>query len=648
MPSTDIKDYYRRSWGIGDRQPQKPRLGYVALPLVINPTTIGLVATTLGIAGEAARRYINENPGIVGAAEQGVDKIKEFVSFKKKKEEPSKEVVKVEQEDWSGSFKDKEPDQEPPEDPKWKKGLEIVERATIDTFTDRLKKKVVNFLDKKLSNSENRSFAAKVLNENREIVGPQVFVASVSNQTGEITYGVNLGGGKKIYDKNLKSIIEKRDQHFNTIEKPLRDTGFIPVDEAVELLNKHGVKVRKRSGTGFSEEGAKEMTPKAFGSLANTHKIETMKGPNEHVNWYKLSDIENKIITLQKKNVGVDTKVKIAKNLLTKYPDIKSWNQLNLMLEKQGLTGFSRALSEIHFPELKTITYQSEDFVPSATPESVLQGYRRKKIKTYGAQNVEKVLIAFKKHLGFGKTSDAPAELMHSRTKEKATKSLYNPEDLMFGSKEENREYNMGLEKVRTDIKRALSNIKLKYSPREFKENVSIKVPSNLIRNYDFPEKMPIKKFTEKLNYMTTDLATATDGKISGALFDEKSWDFKETTIGTDWSLVPGFGLTEEKLQDLDPVFKKLRFERKKGGQETGNLMIDEKTGMPLVKNKYKLTKDEAETILLFLSNMADQLTIGAESKPISLNDMKEIWKRIPKKDGGLSGVDNYILNRYR
>ena len=28
------------------------------------------------------------------------------------------------------------------------------------------------------------------------------------------------------------------------------------------------------------------------------------------------------------------------------------------------------------------------------------------------AQNVEKVLIAFKKHLGFGKTSDAPAELI--------------------------------------------------------------------------------------------------------------------------------------------------------------------------------------------------------------------------------------------
>jgi hypothetical protein len=236
---------------------------------------------------------------------------------------------------------------------------------------------------------------------------------------------------------------------------------------------------------------------------------------------------------------------------------------------------------------------------------------------------------------------------MHVRPKEKATKSLYNPEDLMFGSKEENRVYNMGLEKVRTDIKRALNNIKLNYSPREFKENVSIKVPSNLIRNYGFPEKMPIKKFTQKLNYMTTDLATATGGKISGALFDEKLWDFKETTIGTDWSLVPSFGLTEEKLKDLDPLFKKLKFERKEG-QETSNLMIDEKTGMPLVKDKFKLTKDEAQTLILFLSNMLEQVTIGAESKPISLNDMKEIWKRIPKKEGGLTGVDQYILNRYK
>ena len=128
---------------------KKPRLGYVALPLVVNPYTIGLVATTLGIAGEAARRYINENPGIVEAAEQGVDKIKEFVSFKKKKEEPSKEIVDVEQETWSGSFKDKEP--KPPKDPldpKWQKLLEIAEQETTYQASKRWTKKAVNALKK--------------------------------------------------------------------------------------------------------------------------------------------------------------------------------------------------------------------------------------------------------------------------------------------------------------------------------------------------------------------------------------------------------------------------------------------------------------------------------------------------------------------
>ena len=60
----------------------------------------------------------------------------------------------------------------------------------------------------------------------------------------------------------------------------------------------------------FSEEGAKEMTPKAFGSLANTHTIETFRGPNEHVNWYKdIRKFEDAIDVNSPEinNVGVDT-----------------------------------------------------------------------------------------------------------------------------------------------------------------------------------------------------------------------------------------------------------------------------------------------------------------------------------------------------
>ena len=474
---------------------------------------------------------------------------------------------------------------------------------------------------------------AEELNKNREIVGSSIFPSAVSNKTGEITYGAHLPGGKKIYDKSLPNIIDKKNAIAYEKEKALREDGLVPINEAVDFLNQHGVKIRSRGEAGFSEKGATEMTAKGFGSLADTYKIKSVKSDGSR--WYKLSDVEDKLRVIKKKNISTEEKVSVAKNILEQHPDIESWSQLNQMLETKGIIGFSNKMAEIYFPDLKAVTYHSKDFIPSKQPTALIRRIRKEKIKEFGAPNVEKVLVAFKKHLGFGETSDAPSELMHSRTKEKATKTLYEAQDLMFGSKEENREYNMGLENVRTAIKRSLDNIKLKYSPREYKENIIITVPSNLIRNYNFPEKMPIKKYIDKLNYMTTDLATATGGKISGALFDEELWDFKETTIGTDWSQVPSLGLSEEKLKELDSVFKKLKFERTKKGQETGNLMIDEKTGMPLVKDKYKLTKDEADTIILFLSNMLEQVTTGAESKPVSLGDMKEIWKRIPKKEGG-------------
>ena len=183
---------------------KKPRLGYVALPLVINPYTIGLVATTLGIAGEAARRYINENPGIVEAAEQGVDKIKEFVSFKKKKEEPSKEIVKEEQTDWSGSFKDKEP--KPPKDPldpKWQKLLEIAEQETTYQASKRWTKKAVNALKKHF---DNKAWTEKPIVTGNQVSGTRKSVIPGKNMwfyKGLNDYAKEKHGG------NLKSAIRE-------------------------------------------------------------------------------------------------------------------------------------------------------------------------------------------------------------------------------------------------------------------------------------------------------------------------------------------------------------------------------------------------------------------------------------------------------
>ena len=111
MPSTDIKDYWRRSWGIGDRQPQKRLKAFAPLVapylLPYAAAFIGTTATGL-MAQQKIQNYFENNP-------DAMPKFKEWISayipgIHGPKDKETEEIEKAGQietfpkEDWSKSF----------------------------------------------------------------------------------------------------------------------------------------------------------------------------------------------------------------------------------------------------------------------------------------------------------------------------------------------------------------------------------------------------------------------------------------------------------------------------------------------------------------------------------------------------------------
>ena len=521
----------------------------------------------------------------------------------------------------------------------------------IINIANLLKNKTFNFFkDKKITQEvagKGRDFVRNLFKQ-EQIKNPElnkVFVSSV-NKSGDIKYGVTTPDGK-LHGSNLEEIISKRDNYYLMKEKPLRDKGYISSDEAAKFLRDKGFHTRTNiPGKGFMApqtskviqyEGSVNADPivKSLSNMANRYNMDIKQGPGYGGKqiFIKKSDLEKNVFQMIKDYLPKEDKIKLAKKLVEDY-NIKSFNQLKKVLNKEfDSVNLSNADMKEYFPNLRQSHYTDKDFVPSATPSAFIQKVRREKIKEYGGPNVEKALIAFKKNLGFGQET----QLMHPLTKIKTTKSVYEPEDLMFGSKEENFAYNRGLEKVRDTVQNTLKKFQSKYSPSDFEKNITIEIPEYLRRDYDFPKTMPIKKYTDRLNYMLTDLSTKTDGKIRGALFDESKWKFVESKLGVDYSNVPGMGLVEDNLKLLDPLFKKLKYDRSKG-YEFGELLFDNK-GMPLVKEGKKLTQDEADTLVSFLGNMKNQVSRSAGKEPVTLDVVKEIFERIPRNKGGRVGL---------
>ena len=523
--------------------------------------------------------------------------------------------------------------------------------SVIKSLDSTLSSKAIDFFKKTAGPArDNMEKARKFLNKfftKERKKNPDLSKISVDkvSPTGSISYRVKTPDGF-LSDKGLQNIVTKRNDYFFAKEKPFRDAGYISTDEAVSFLKEKGFATRKQdpSGKGLTTAktdlgagGGKGQDPivKRLGPLTKEYGIDTKQGPGYGGKqiFVKKSDLEDNIDQILKDYLPKKEKLALAKNLADEF-GAESYSQINKLLRQRGYSAIQNKDLDKYFKSFKARSRFDEDFAPTPTPTNIIQKVRRGKIKLYGAPNVERALISLKKNLGFGQTT----ELMHPLTKKKATESLYDPEDLMFGSFKENRQYNQGLEGIRNTVQNTLKKIKNDFSPKDLKNNITIEVPNYLRRDYDFPKTMPIKKYVDKLNYMMTDIGLKTEGKVRGALLDE-NLKLVESKLGVDYKNVPGMGLIEDNLKSLDPLFKKLKYDRSKG-YESGDLLFDDK-GMPLLKKGKKLTNEEAETLVTFISNINKKtLEKFSKSQPVSVDDVKEAFKRIPKKKGGSINID--------
>jgi len=532
-------------------------------------------------------------------------------------------------------------------------GLTTVLKApsVIKSLDSTLSNKAIDFFKKTTGPARDniekaRKFINQFFTKERE-KNPNLSKISVDkvSPTGSISYRVTTPDGI-LSEKGLQNIITKRNDYFFAKEKPFRDAGYISTDEAVAFLKEKGFATRKQDpfGKGFTTAktdlgagGAKGQDPvvKRLGNLAKEYGIDTKQGPGYGGKqiFVKKSDLEDNIGQILKDYLPKKEKLALAKNLADEF-GAKSYSQINKLLRQRGYSAIQNKDLDKYFKSFKAKSRFDKDFVPTATPTNIIQKVRRGKIKLYGAPNVERALTSLKKNLGFGQTT----ELMHPLTKKKATESLYKTEDLMFGSFKENRQYNQGIEAIRNTVQNTLIKIKNNFSPKDLKNNITIEVPNYLRRDYNFPKTMPIKKYIDKLNYMMTDIGLKTEGKVRGALLDE-NLKLVESTLGVNYKNVPGMGFIEGNLKSLDPLFRKLKYDRSKG-YESGDLLFDDK-GMPLLKKGKKLTNEEAETLVTFISNINKKaLEKFSKSQPVSVDDVKEAFKRIPKKRGGSINID--------
>jgi len=694
--STDIKDYYRRAWGLEDRPKsqyagkyggswadwmsnyseqmtfedylrddtivKKPHIldqkadgGRIrGAALAIAPALAPGLAEALGISiatlggwagAQKVQNYIEENPEHARKVWSVLDPSTAIAStltnlLKRPKDKSKKEIVeRIE------TIK-KEPDQEPPEDP-WdpNKLLEVLESTTYNIAENRVKRKAWNYVEKKINEraielgkkypnepTKRRSILGKEFNK---FLGKNIDVYSVKKD-GTISY---RKGWKEGYPSStgLISVVDERETARTTEEKPFRDQGYVPTKEFVKILEAKGIENNPVPGQNRTN------IEKMITQFADTYNIELKpKGPSKQFGYWVKLPSEEDINTIVKQNLPKDSKVEVIKNLVEEN-DLKSFAQINKALRFEGYTSESSEFLEKVVPQLKGTHFSDKDFVYSKKVPAVIGRIRKELIENWGSPTLEKFLTSKKKAEGFGET----VHLMHTESKKKRSETPYNFADLAFGSAEENKEYNQGLDRMRSSLTNALKVIKYDYEGKDL--NQKIKVPFHLQEKFDFPKTMSVKKYVDRLNYMLTDLAYLTGGKVRGELLDvfEKKMKFIDNPA-IDYSIIPGKGLLEGSLKKYEGLFKKFKNEVI-DGKNTGRLVIGE-DGYPVLKKGQKLTQNQAEILITIVEGLADQLAPAAESKPVSLETVKEVFKQIPKAKGGLalSGVDQYILNRYK
>ena len=151
---------------------------------------------------------------------------------------------------------------------------------------------------------------------------------------------------------------------------------------------------------------------------------------------------------------------------------------------------------------------------------------------------------------------------------------------------------------------------------------------------------MTIKKYVDRLNYMLTDLSYLSKGKVRGELLDISGNKMKFIeNPAIDYSNILGRGFLEGQLKKYEGLFKKFKLEYNKKGKPTGRLEISE-DGYPILKEDEKLTQNQAEILLTIVENLSGQLLDASQDKAISVDEVKDVFKRIPKAKGGIALYD--------
>jgi len=367
-------------------------------------------------------------------------------------------------------------------------------------------------------------------------------------------------------------------------------------------------------------------------SLTKNYDVETAGKQGEGNFFVKLPNKET-VDILRKKNISSKDLVEVTRNLVTEN-NLKSFGQINKALEIEGYRRLTTEELNKFFKNIRGQHYTDKDFKYVNTPQSVLSKIRRDLIKNYGSPELEKFLSSAKRAQGYGKA----VHLMHTSPKEKRSKGLYNFADISFGTAKQNEEYDTGLDAMRTSLTNSLAVIKSDYEGKDI--NQKIKVPFNLREKFDFPKEMTIKKYVDRLNYMLTDLSYLSKGKVRGELLDISGNKMKFIeNPAIDYSNILGRGFLEGQLKKYEGLFKKFKLEYNKKGKPTGRLEIGE-DGYPILKEDEKLTQNQAEILLTIVENLSGQLLDASQDKAISVDKVKDVFKRIPKAKGGIALYD--------
>ncbi len=425
------------------------------------------------------------------------------------------------------------------------------------------------------------------------------------NKSGDIDFRLYITGREPKSSVNLPKLIAERDSFIQSKAEPLYKKGYVSGRELIETLKKKGISFKP------VKEGVRSNLEKSTSRFANDYNIETIAADVPGTGggkWYKMPSAE-RWEEIRKLRLKPDEKAAEIKPLIEEL-GITSHTELKKVMKAKGYSLFEEQKYNKYFPEIKGFSFTDPSFVHPGkkfNSQTVLNNIRYNLRKDMGSLKVEGFLQGAKKYEDYGDK----VHLMHTTQKAKRTGETLDISDFSFGSKEENMNYARGLDDIRSGMTTTLNNISKMHAGKS--PNTIVDVSLNLQKKYNFPKKMKLKDYVDRINIGLTDLAWKTNGKVRGELLDITggSMQFVDNPV-VNYGIIPGKGLIKGKIKDFEPIIKKIRMDPK-----TGNIILD-KNGYPAVKKGQKLTQDDAETILMIWENIKSQLPGAKKAKPFT------------------------------